>query len=59
MVEADKETEENLTFIDTFYVCFVQYQMMENYWPAALCEPQRSPLWSSWLSSPVSVTISV
>lgn len=36
-----------------------QYQTMVSRHPAALCERQRSPPWSSWWSSPVSVTTSV
>lgn len=41
-------------------VCVFQYQTMgSRRRPAAPCEPQRSPPWSSWWSSPVSVTTSV
>lgn len=36
-----------------------QYRTMVNLCPAAPCEPQRSPPWSSWWSSLVSVTTSV
>jgi len=35
-----------------------QYQTTVSRCPAALCEHQRSPPWSSWWSSPVSVTTS-
>lgn len=36
-----------------------QYRTMVTLCPAAPCEPQRSPPWSSWWSSLVSVTTSV
>lgn len=42
-----------------FTLCVFQYQTMVSHRPAAPCEPQRSPPWSSWWSSPVSETTSV
>lgn len=42
-----------------FCTCVFQYQTMANRRPAALCEHQRSPPWSSLWSSPVSATTSV
>lgn len=42
-----------------FTLCVFQYQTMVSHRPAAPCEPQRSPPWSSWWSSPFSETTNV
>lgn len=59
----EQQTEANFkrfkNVIHLLYVCVFQYPMTVSRRPAALCEHRRSPPWSSWWSSPVSVTTSV
>lgn len=54
-----KNNQRKCNRVLNLYVCASQYRMMVSRRPAALCEHQRSPPWSSWWSSLVSGTTSV